>query len=154
MNIPQTYPASLQRKLRKPATLWLGPAGIVTPVHFDSAHNLLVQIHGRKKLILVPPQQSNYLYYPALELATLITVQLMSNRRTTTLSFIQTSDALEVTLAPGEILFIPVRWWHFARAIDPTISLNFWWFSADSLRRMWHPYLIYKKSRLFARLGL
>ena len=155
MNIPPAYPASLQRKLRKPATLWLGPAGIVTPVHFDSAHNLLVQIHGRKKLILVPPQQSNYLYYPALELGHInyspVDVESPDYER---FPLFKHATPMEVTLAPGEILFIPVRWWHYARAIDPTISLNFWWFSADSLRRMWHPYLIYKKSRLFARLGL
>ena len=155
MNIPQTYPASLQKKLRKPATLWLGPAGIITPVHFDSAHNLLVQIHGRKKLILVPPQQSNYLYYPALELGHInyspVDVESPDYER---FPLFKNATPLEVTLTPGEILFIPVRWWHYARAIDPTISLNFWWFSADSLRRMWHPYLIYKKSRLLARLRL
>ena len=155
MNIPRGYPATLQKKLKKPATLWLGPAGIVTPVHFDSAHNLLVQIHGRKKLILIPPQQSRCLYYPALDLGHVnyspVDVESPDYER---FPLFKKARPFEVMLAPGEVLFIPVRWWHYARALDPTVSLNFWWFSADSLRRMWHPYLIYKKSRLFERLGI
>ena len=152
MNIPRTYPAALQRKLKKAATLWLGPAGIVTPVHFDSAHNLLVQIHGHKKLILIPPQQSDSLYYPCLELGHVnyspVDVEAPDYDR---FPRFRSATPFEVVLAPGEVLFIPVRWWHYARALEPTISLNFWWFSIDSLRRMWHPYLIYKRSRLFGR---
>lgn len=149
MNIPRVYPAAIQAKLRKAPTLWLGPAGIVTPVHFDSAHNLLVQIHGHKKLLLIPPQQSRNLYYPCLSLGHVnfspVDVEAPDYER---FPLFKQATPLEVLLAPGEILFIPVRWWHYARALEPTISLNFWWFSADSLRRMWHPYLIYKKSRL------
>lgn len=155
MNIPRVYPATLQDRLRKEPRLWLGPAGIVTPVHFDSAHNLLVQIHGRKKLILIPPHQSGALYYPCLRLGHInyspVDVESPDYER---FPLFKQATPLEVVLEPGEVLFIPVRWWHYARAFDPTISLNFWWFSADSLRRMWHPYLIYKKSRLFGRLGV
>lgn len=130
----------------------LRAGGIVTPVHFDSAHNLLVQIHGRKKLLLFPPQQSRSLYYPCLSLGHVnyspVDVEAPDYER---FPLFKRATPLEVLLAPGEILFIPVRWWHYARALEPTISLNFWWFSADSLRRMWHPYLVYKKGRLLGR---
>ena len=150
MNIPELYPAKLRRKLRKAATLWLGPKGIVTPVHFDSAHNLLVQIRGHKKLILIPPQQSKLLYYPRLELGHVnfspVDVEAPDFER---FPRFREATPLEIELAPGEVLFIPVRWWHYARALEQTISMNFWWFSIDSLRRMWHPYLVYKMSRLF-----
>jgi [protein]-arginine 3-hydroxylase / protease len=150
MNIPGIYPAALQKKLKKVATFWLGPAGIVTPVHFDSAHNLLVQIYGHKKLILIPPVQSKLLYYPSLHLGHVnyspVDIEHPDYER-----FPQFRKATlwHTELTAGEILFIPVRWWHYARALEPTISLNFWWFSVDSLRRMWHPYLVYKMSRLF-----
>jgi [protein]-arginine 3-hydroxylase / protease len=150
MNIPELYPAKLRRKLRKAATLWLGPQGIVTPVHFDSAHNLLVQIRGHKKLVLIPPQQSKLLYYPRLELGHVnfspVDVEAPDFER---FPRFRHATPLELELAPGEVLFIPVRWWHYARALEQTISINFWWFSMDSLRRMWHPYLVYKMSRLF-----
>ena len=149
MNIPRLYPAALQVKVKKAATFWLGPAGIVTPVHFDSAHNLLVQIYGRKKLLLIPPQQSRLLYYPSLHLGHVnyspVDVEAPDFER---FPWFKKATPLELELAPGEVLFIPVRWWHYARALERTISLNFWWYSMDSLRRMWHPYLVYRLRRL------
>jgi len=152
MNIPQLYPATMQSKVKKAATFWLGPEGIVTPIHFDSAHNLLVQVHGRKKLLLLPPQQSSLLYYPSLHLGHVnyspVDVEAPDFER---FPRFRKATPLELELAPGEVLFIPVRWWHYARALERTISLNFWWYSIDSLRRMWHPYLTYKLSRLFRR---
>jgi lysine-specific demethylase 8 len=153
MNIPRYYPAGLRRRLKKEPTLWLGPARAVTPVHFDAAHNLLAQIHGRKRLLLFPPAQSRRLYYPCLGLGHVnyspVDVEAPDVKR---FPLFEGATPLEVVLEPGEILFIPVRWWHHARALDATISLNFWWFSADSLRRMWHPYLVYKRSRLRRRV--
>lgn len=152
MNIPQLYPAAVQSKVKKAATFWLGPAGIVTPIHFDSAHNLLVQVHGRKKLVLISPRESKLLYYPSLDLGHVnyspVDVESPDYNR---FPRFRKATLLELELKPGEVLFIPVRWWHHARALDDTISLNFWWFSLDGLRRMWHPYLVYKISRLFTK---
>ena len=36
----------------------------ITTLHFDTSHNLFVQISGRKKVLLFPPGQSGLLYYP------------------------------------------------------------------------------------------
>ncbi|HEY0987413.1 MAG TPA: cupin-like domain-containing protein [Kofleriaceae bacterium] len=30
----------------------------------------------------------------------------------------------DVTLAPGELLFVPVGWWHQVRALDPSITVT------------------------------
>lgn len=30
-------------------------------------------------------------------------------------------------LSPGEILFIPVKYWHYVRALDLSFSVSFWW---------------------------
>jgi ribosomal protein L16 Arg81 hydroxylase len=30
-------------------------------------------------------------------------------------------------LEPGEMLFIPGRWWHHVRALDESVSLSFWY---------------------------
>jgi cupin-like protein len=37
---------------------WLGPAGTVTHLHWDPAHNLLVQIRGRKRVVLAAPMDA------------------------------------------------------------------------------------------------
>src|SRR5690349_5471344 len=33
----------------------------------------------------------------------------------------------EVTLNPGEVLFLPSRWWHHVRSLERALSVNFWW---------------------------
>lgn len=34
---------------------------------------------------------------------------------------------LSCVLCPGEILFIPVQYWHYVRALDLSFSVSFWW---------------------------
>ena len=42
-----------------------------------------------------------------------------------------------VTLKPGEVLYLPVGWWHHVRqAGDITISLN-WWYDAEMRGMSW-----------------
>lgn len=38
-----------------------------------------------------------------------------------------TAHHWDVVLGPGDALFIPKGWWHYARAITPSFSINFWW---------------------------
>ena len=30
-------------------------------------------------------------------------------------------------LNPGDVLFIPIQWWHFVRSLDTSVSVNVWW---------------------------
>ena len=30
-------------------------------------------------------------------------------------------------LAPGEMLFIPAKYWHYVRSLSPAVSINFWY---------------------------
>ncbi|XP_038559601.1 lysine-specific demethylase 8 isoform X2 [Micropterus salmoides] len=34
---------------------------------------------------------------------------------------------LECVLQPGDVLFIPVRYWHYVRSLELSFSVSFWW---------------------------
>jgi len=40
--------------------------------------------------------------------------------------------AWEGMLNPGEILYLPARWWHQVRSLQDAISVNFWWAPAKA----------------------
>jgi lysine-specific demethylase 8 len=128
MDISSVYPERLKAKLRLPAGLWLGPAGSLSTLHFDVAQNYLVQITGRKRLVLFPPDQSNLLHYPHFGARMLhfspVDVEKPDLQR---FPRFERATPLECTLEPGEILHIPSGWWHFVRSLEPALSLNFWW---------------------------
>src|SRR5689334_15332046 len=45
-------------------SLWIGPAGTVTPLHHDTTNILFAQIHGRKRIELISPQETALLLDP------------------------------------------------------------------------------------------
>ena len=46
--------------------IWVGTAHVCTPLHYDSAHNLLYQATGVKRVWVFPPETSAHLHlYPA-----------------------------------------------------------------------------------------
>lgn len=120
----------LRNRLLLPPNLWTGPAGALTVLHFDRAHNLYVQIHGHKKWILFPPEESHNLYWPCEDLA--VRLQQFSPvdaERPDLERYPRFAGArpVELVLEPGEILFVPTGWWHQVRSLDPSIALNFFW---------------------------
>lgn len=108
----------------RPGFFWLGPKGTLTPFHHDLTNNLLVQIMGRKKVRLVPSwevgRMKNHLHcYSEREVA--------DWERGNDLPPI-----LDVTIGPGDALFLPVGWWHHVEALDASISMSFTSFDAPN----------------------
>lgn len=126
--------------------LWLGPRGCVSPLHYDPLDNCLMQHVGRKRVVLYEPsptgttrtrdkndddsqdpavtwhyaghegQQSNTSPVDV-EAIDLIKYPL----------FRHAPKPFECILRPGDLLFIPSKWWHFVRSIDASASVNVWW---------------------------
>jgi len=101
--------------------LWFGPAGTVTPLHHDAMNIVLAQVYGRKNITLIPSFQTPWVYnhtgvYSAVDLERPDYAKFPLFRKAT---------QLKVLLEPGQILFIPVGWWHHVRSIDVSISLSF-----------------------------
>jgi [protein]-arginine 3-hydroxylase / protease len=138
MGVPAYVPRALARRMRLEPALWMGPAEAVTTLHFDSSHNLFVQIAGTKKVVLIPPEQSDCVYFPCREFGLNLHFSPVEVERPDPSRhplFARTTP-WEVTVQPGEMLFIPATWWHYLRALEPSISLNFWWNTPATL---WGP---------------
>lgn len=35
-------------------------------------------------------------------------------------------DNLKVILEPGDVLFVPKKWWHYVESLETSISINTW----------------------------
>jgi lysine-specific demethylase 8 len=107
---------------------WLGPGNNFTPLHYDGANNFLAQIRGRKQVILCPPREIARLYpFPFNYAANHFSqVNVLSPDLTRFPAWAHADRAL-LELGPGDMLFIPVYWWHAVWGIDQNMSINYWW---------------------------
>nr|WP_225785179.1 cupin-like domain-containing protein [Xenophilus sp. Marseille-Q4582] len=100
---------------------WIGPAGTITPTHHDLTNNFMAQVLGRKRVRLVDSLQAARIYntlhvYSDVDLENIDYARFPAMRDVT---------VLECDLAPGELLFIPVGWWHHVRGLDISVTVTF-----------------------------
>lgn len=100
--------------------VWFGPKGTITRLHHDAAPVLLAQIYGRKQVKLISPFHLSSVYSDGDWLSPLDLDHLDYSR----FPKMRNVDVLEVTLSPGELLFVPLGWWHWVKALDVSISIS------------------------------
>jgi hypothetical protein len=100
---------------------WMGPRGTVTPLHHDLTNNFMAQVMGRKHIWLINPNQTPSLYN---HLHCFSDVDLR-NIDFDRFPMMRDVEVLEHILAPGELLFIPIGWWHQVVGLDTTITMTF-----------------------------
>ncbi|WP_170229748.1 cupin-like domain-containing protein [Polyangium fumosum] len=131
LGVPNHYPAQLRRWLCLRPGFWLGPAGTVSTVHYDRHENFNVQVYGRKRWTLFAPGDAAALYANSAELPVVlfspVDVERPDYGRYP--SFRQ-ARPLQGDLDPGDVIFVPCSWWHHVRALEMSITLNYWWWSA------------------------
>ncbi|XP_023572018.1 jmjC domain-containing protein 5 isoform X2 [Octodon degus] len=93
---------------------WFGPAGTVSPLHQDPQQNFLAQ-------------DSEALYPHETHLLHNTSQVDVENPNLEQFPRFAEAPFLSCILAPGEILFIPVKYWHYVRALDLSFSVSFWW---------------------------
>ncbi|XP_073401388.1 HSPB1-associated protein 1 isoform X2 [Dendrobates tinctorius] len=112
------------------STLWIGSRGANTPCHIDSyGCNLVLQVQGRKKWHLFPPEDTACLYptrIPYEESSVFSKVNVVNPDRQRHPAFSRARPHV-VTLHPGQVLVVPRRWWHYVESVDDvTVSVNTW----------------------------
>lgn len=107
--------------------LWMGGAGCVSPLHYDSNENFLMQVIGRKELIMFAPEDGKYLY-PSHQQGGIHLSQVdLDNLNLNQFPAVALAKPIRCLLEPGDVLFIPPNWWHHVRSLDMCLSVNYWW---------------------------
>ncbi|KAF2361559.1 JmjC domain [Trinorchestia longiramus] len=111
--------------------LLIAMQGNVTPVHYDEQQNLFCQLVGHKKVILFSPDHHNRLYphpvYHPHDRQSQVDLSRPDFERFPGLRHIKGHEAV---VGPGDVLYIPIYWWHEVHSLPPdpyTVSLNFWY---------------------------
>lgn len=99
--------------------MWFGPAGTVTPLHYDDRNLVFAQILGRKHFRLYSPFFSEFMRQRQRWYAR------VDPRDARPPAGVSSPREMRLSLDPGDVLFIPVGWWHAVNAVDVSISLTF-----------------------------
>jgi lysine-specific demethylase 8 len=108
------------------STLWFGPEGIVSPMHFDVPDNLYVVVRGRKRFTLVAPKDSWNVRPMSLLSGQAQYAQVDPERPEADARYAGARPWV-AELGSGDALYIPRFWWHHARGLELTLAVNFWW---------------------------
>ena len=100
--------------------LWFGPRGTVTRLHHDAAPVMIAQIYGRKLVKLISPYNLSCIYSEGAWISPVDP----ENPDFSQYPLMRDVDVMEVTLNPGDLLFIPLGWWHWVKSLEVSISLS------------------------------
>jgi len=105
---------------------WFGPAGTVSPLHFDPDHNLLCQVIGAKYIRLYAEHSTQALYpHESTMLRNSSRVDCENPDKDLFPLFAQ-APYWDCILRAGEVLYIPPRVWHYVRSLSVSFSVSFW----------------------------
>jgi len=113
-------------------SLWLGNRTRIA-AHCDVPDNLAVVAAGQRRFTLFPPEQLHSLYMGPLEPTPGgQPISLVDFARPDLERFPRFADAWEageqVTLEPGDAIFIPSMWFHHVEGLAPVnLLVNAWW---------------------------
>ena len=111
--------------------LLIGQPGNITPCHFDEQHNFFNQVYGEKRCMLFPPENFHRLYpYPVSHPCDRQSQVDFDEPDLGRFPNFQDCEGFECIVRAGEVLYIPMYWWHYFESIpkgQETISVTFWY---------------------------
>lgn len=131
--LPPYMPADRQTEV----LVWVGPKGTCLNFHkdnhspLDGNQNLLCQLHGRKRVVLVAPADDDKMY-PAPQLPNdyLRSQVRLDQPDAQAFPLFEKAQLWETEVGPGDTLFIPAHWWHYVRSLEISMTVTFWWRSS------------------------
>jgi len=109
------------------SVLRISSKGIQLWTHYDIMDNLLIQVQGRKRVVLFSPSDVNYLYMEG-DKSRVLDIDNPDYHEFP--GFIR-AQKYECVLDPGDILFIPALWFHNTLALTYGVAVNVFWKNLD-----------------------
>ncbi|KAL4646474.1 jmjC domain-containing protein 4-like [Arapaima gigas] len=118
--------------------VYMGPKGSWTPFHADVFHSYSwsANICGRKKWILYPPGQEEFLRDCHGNLAYDVTAPALKDKNLYP-RYEEACQPLEIIQEAGEIIFVPSGWHHQVYNLEDTISINHNWLNGCNVDLVW-----------------
>jgi lysine-specific demethylase 8 len=123
------FPEYWRLRLKIILNVWVGPGGTNSKFHYDQDQNLFAQVYGRKRVILAAPRFSERLYPINKSWGDAYSPIDPSRPDLEKYPRFAEVECLESVLGPGDMLYIPLRWWHDVTALEGSISVNLWWWT-------------------------
>jgi lysine-specific demethylase 8 len=150
-------PSALKLSSVKAVNLWIGGT-TRSGLHFDFGDNMFAQIYGRKRVVLIAPKFTRFLYqFPDVPSKSRVDPENPDLKRFPKFA---KCEVIRCQLEPGDLLFIPRGWWHFVAADGISISVNCWhgssltWLDFTRLYLAGGPNVAYRCVRDFVWYGL
>jgi hypothetical protein len=105
--------------------LLIGGVGGRFPImHYDTEnmHAAITEIYGDKAFVLFPPEDTAYLY-PRDDLPNKTAIKDIDDVDLAKFPLFAKATRYETLLRPGDMVFVPSKWWHTARVVTTSISI-------------------------------
>lgn len=127
------FPKLFPDKEKTETRLWIGAFGQKSTIHNDNYDNLNAQVVGQKKFLLFSPEQHHLLYPKKLTDMCWASPVDKDKPDYETYPLSRDLSGFECTLEPGEMLYIPMFWWHQAISESLAININEWVYANGQL---------------------
>ncbi|GIY45627.1 lysine-specific demethylase 8 [Caerostris extrusa] len=118
-------PSYIANKNDVDISVYFGPGGTISPLHFDPKFNLLAQVIGEKYIRLYAEDQTKYLY-PRHNTWLSNTSQVdLDNPDFNSFPLFSQATYQECVLKPGQLLYIPPKCWHYVLSLSNSLSISF-----------------------------
>jgi lysine-specific demethylase 8 len=120
LRFPNYFPNQTYGDLR----FWMGAPGQKSTIHNDNYHNLNAQLYGRKTFLLFAPDQYPFLYTRPMNQTCWASPIDPEQREHENYPLFARAEAFEAQLQAGDLLYIPIFWWHQATAVSLSINVS------------------------------
>ncbi|UTW61125.1 cupin-like domain-containing protein [bacterium SCSIO 12741] len=118
------FPDIADRILKKMPFTFFGGQGAVTRIHrdMDNANVFLTEFWGKKFIALFPPSQDEALYRYPFSVHSAVEIEEPDYDKFPALHH---ARGQHTVLEKGETLFMPCKYWHYIRYMEPGIGMSF-----------------------------